>query len=173
MKRFFFTLLLAMVAGLCSAQFNTTLNVDGSGSSSATQVKILSSAVNSTSTTYAVVTDLTVDVINGESYIIDGFLDIDASAGGIKVTLDGTATASVVSLSSIFIGSIFSLAVASALGADVFNTAFARTDYRIIIDGIITASASGTMGIQFAQVDADGGTTTISPGSYIKLTKVN
>lgn len=126
--------------------------------------RYLTSAQNSTSTTYAAISDLTFNVEAGKTYGVDCSIYVSGiSDGGIKITIDGTATAT-----NFYSGSQTTTPV-TTLGADIVSVATTGTAVIYHISGSITVDAAGTLGIQFAQVDGDGGTTTMGHGSWVEL----
>lgn len=128
--------------------------------------RILNADANSTSTSYAAISDLTFNVEAGKKYVIRGFVRTTSiPLGGIKVNLDGSST--VTSLLLYFNEN--RATPTTALGTAIFSTATTETDRAIELFGTVVVDTAGTLGLQFGQVDADGGTTTIGAGSYLEL----
>lgn len=127
----------------------------------------VSTQFDATTTTLGNVTGLTMTVAAGRTYKFRAVLDatLDATGGG-KYAIGGTATATAISYRVQHLGA--SLAVLSstrqtALASSVNSTA-ALTDDAVVIEGLITVNAGGTLTVQFAQQSATG-TSSILVGS--------
>jgi len=154
-------------------QNKTVINIgEGSGAGSATcvcdtlvWVKVLGSNQDYTTTTFSAVSGLTLNVEAGKSYsFTTGILFDTIPAGGYKLTMDGTAGySSYFATTSAGVGRMdFGVIVDYTNGINNYNHA-------VVIHGSLTVSSSGTFGVQAAQYDSDGGTTTMLPGSFIEL----
>lgn len=128
--------------------------------------KRVSAQFDKTDTTLATVTGLSVDVEAGKSYYFYATLFVNASAaGGMKVAMAGTATATAIIYHVMVYNSINSIDISSrqtAMGgaAGVAND----TVYLCTIQGTITVNAAGTLLVQFAQ-NASSGTSSVLVGS--------
>lgn len=137
--------------------------------------RVTSNVTYSSNTTLANITGLSATVIAGNTYTFRAkLLGSGASvpsAGGIKVAISGTCTATsiIASISGSFGTSAtgpFYRTVVSALNSAASNTPTGDTSLDMTVEGTITAATSGTLTIQAAQVTASG-TTTVGAGSFL------
>lgn len=119
-------------------------------------------------TTLANITGLSVNVRSGRTYAVKvkGIYTADV-AGGVKLAIAGTATASFVNLEGYMVDNGGN-ALASAVRITALGTAHTFTgitDGYEILEGVITASASGTLTVQFAQNVSNATPSTVLQGA--------
>ncbi len=137
-------------------------------------LKRVSTQVDSVNNTLGTVTGLLQWVEAGKTYHFVAHLDATLDAtGGAKYAINGGATATAISYRVRHLGA--SLAVVSStrqtsLGSAVNSTA-ALTDDDVMIEGVITVNAAGTLLVQFAQQSANG-TSSILVGSTFEVTAI-
>jgi hypothetical protein len=105
------------------------------------------------STVLTNVTDLSVSLVAGRTYEFEAhLLTTSSSAGGVKVAIGGTATATSVRYEALVFqsGACVAQGRASALGTAVAGIT-SVTDALVIITGTIVVNAAGTLTVQFAQ----------------------
>jgi len=124
-----------------------------------------------TDVTLANITGLSLAVAAGQTYAFEAFLMIDiTSTGGWKVAIAGTATATAIRYyihSEVGVTSNVNSQQTALGGADGANSSGLGVGY-IIIRGLITVNAAGTLTCQFAQNSA-AGTSSVLVGSYFEL----
>lgn len=124
-----------------------------------------------TTTTLGNVTGLTSTLKAGRTYKFLAHLDatLDATGGG-KYAMGGTCTATAISYRVRHLGA--SLAIVSSARqtalASAVNATATLTDDDVVIEGMITVNAAGTLTAQFAQQGA-GGTSSILVGSDMMI----
>lgn len=124
-------------------------------------------------TTLANVTGLSSTVSPGKTYRFRAVLSTSSAvAGGVKVAIAGTATATSIAYEGLTInaGSI-TQSRATALGTAV-GAVTAVTAAEIIVEGMIVVNAGGTLTVQFAQNVASG-TSSVLINSYFEVFRYN
>lgn len=131
--------------------------------------KRVSSQFNKTNTALADVTGLSVDVEAGKTYNFRATLHITASAaGGLKVAIGGTCTATSIIYFTVFQNSIGSTDVTDRHTALGGSSAISNdTIYLVRIEGNITVNAAGTLVPQFAQNVANGTSSVLVGSTFI------
>lgn len=138
------------------------------------QGRVTSGFTKSSDTTLANVTGLSLTLVTGQAYSIEGLLRIDQDTTGLaKYALSGTATMTSVAVdflpqsmsSSIAITGVRITALNSSTG-----TISGQASLAIIVRGIVVVNAGGTLTIQFAQNSANGSSTVLA-GSYLRAIK--
>lgn len=121
-------------------------------------------------TTLANVTGLSVNVTGGKTYSFEAdLLTTSDVAGGVKVAIAGTATATSIRYeATVFNAAALALqsratALAAALGVTAVTVATVR------IAGTITVNAAGTLTVQFAQNASNGAASNVLTGSSFKV----
>ena len=107
-------------------------------------------------------------------YKIRGHLQGTAAAsGGIKIILNGTATATSLGITTWNYNGTTLNAVTNitALSSALSSNAAAYTD--LVIDGTITVNASGTLYLQAAQNTSNATATTITTASYLEFVRIS
>lgn len=128
------------------------------------------------STTLANVTGLTRNVMAGEVYSFRATLfTTSGSAGGVKVAIGGTCTAtSIIAQARAIDGS--TMATVGTARVTALATAFcdvtAVTAAMILIEGNVAVNAAGTLTIQFAQNASSGTASVVKAGSYLQLISI-
>jgi len=130
---------------------------------------VLASNFSKTDETLANITSFTIDVVGGKTYKIEATLYTTSNvAGGIKMALAGSATATAV----IYEAVVFQTAVAAQSRATALGTAVgavtAVTTAQVRLTGSILVNATGTLAIQFAR-NAAVGTSVVLGGSTLKV----
>lgn len=150
-------ILFVVVSVNLQAQHRGDVGQPGGGgvSVSNSQAKRLSADASTTSTTFADITDLSFDVDANTSYCFIILHYVEASAGGVRIRMSGTATAN-----------SFRANTATALGDDYWWGTGASTN-TVVIHGSIDVNTAGTLKVEFAQYDTDGGTTYVREDSHI------
>lgn len=143
------------------------------------QRKVVTTQFDKTNTTLADVTDLSVTIEAGKTYLIDAEVFVaQNTTGASKIALGGTATATnvrAVVSSAAYQGynEIQVNAFASAVEASATSPGsppYAST-YVFHVRGTITANAGGTLTVQFAQRSATG-TSSVAVGSSLVVRRV-
>ena len=124
--------------------------------------------------TLANLTFATVKVSAGKTYKISGVLYTTSNvAGGVKFALGGTATAT----NLILEGMLTDAGIVYQSRVTTMNTAFcdvtAVTAGKLVIDGLITVSAAGTLLITFAQNALAGLPSNVLIGSNFQIQEMN
>jgi hypothetical protein len=123
-----------------------------------------------TDTTLADVTGLSINVVAGVTYQFEAVLFTTSnSSGGVKAAIAGTATATAIIYEAVVYN-------AAALAAQTRATALAAavggvtavTVAMMVIRGLITVNAAGTLTIQFAQNASNGAASSVLIGSYLR-----
>lgn len=130
-------------------------------------------------TTLAQISDLTFsNLIVGQWYAFNASLMMTSSSttGGVQLAVNGTATATSVGYQlniTDTVNKAYGVTIqGTALGSSATTSGAANaTKFNAYIDGVIQVGASGTLGVQFAQSNANG-TSYVNIGSYISLTPV-
>lgn len=127
----------------------------------------VSTQFDKVNTTLANVTGLSISVAAGKTYRFWAQLLVTADAtGGHKVALSGTATATAINytIKSINNGSNAFVINSKKTALDSSSGQAGATDVEVIVEGVITVNAAGTLDIQFAQ-NAANGTSSVLVGS--------
>jgi hypothetical protein len=123
------------------------------------------------STALGNVTGLTVNVAAGKTYYFRAKLILTcAAAGGCKIAIAGTATATTIN----YTGSSWTATALAAANATALGTAVgAQTAIAVgaEIFGTITVNAAGTLTVQFAQ-NAASGTSSVLVGSFFEVMQI-
>ncbi len=122
-------------------------------------------------TTLADVTGLTFNVVAGGKYrFIARLMNTCASAGGLKASVSGTATATVINY--------FVTLHTPTSAAREYNNALdgdygAASNYvRVDLDGFIHVNAGGTLTIKFAQFTSNGTPSVVLAGSWFEVERI-
>lgn len=139
------------------------------------QSTVVSTQFDKTNTTLANVTGLTATLLAGKKYRFTAILHCDtAAAGGGKVAISGTATATAI-IYQVNLNDTANAVITggrgTALGAAVGNHAAGATAMFIRVEGEITVNAAGTLTVQFAQ-NAASGTSSVLVGSTFVVSQV-
>ena len=134
----------------------------------------VSTQFDTTSTTLANVTGLSLDVEAGRTYSFRAVLHYDADGvGGHKYAINGTATATAIKYQINSIRNSTNAYVINsrqtALGGNAGEAG--ATAGMTTIEGVITVNAAGTLTVQFAQ-NAAGGTSSILTGSSFEMVPI-
>jgi len=117
-------------------------------------------------------TNISLTVIAGRAYRIEGMLQVSNSTAGDGVQLDfngGSATATTFFAAATAVGTVVSGTLSSTTLAGVINfTSITGTDY-IAINGYILVNAGGTLILRAAENTHTTGTLTLGAGSWITL----
>lgn len=130
-------------------------------------------------TTLANITGLSVNVAAGRTYKFKAVLHASVgAAGGSKVTMAGTATATAIrnsvtglNLNGASTAYIFGTSASALGGAGVGN--IGGTLHRIELEGAITVNAAGTLTVQYAQNVSDATASTVLPGSSFEVVEMS
>lgn len=137
------------------------------------RVAIVGTQFDKTSdTTLANVTGLTRNVKAGSTIKFRAVLETTSNvAGGVKVTVGGTATATSIVFSTLIFdgGMLAAQGRATALGGAGTGIT-AVTAATIVIEGIIVVNAAGTLTIQFAQNTSNGAASSVLVNSSFVIT---
>lgn len=143
--------------------------------------RVTSNVTYSANTTLADITGLSATLTAGATYYFRAKLlgsgAAVPSAGGIKVAISGTCTATsiIASISGSFGTSAtgpFYRTVVSALNSAASNTPTGDTSLDMQVEGTIVVNGAGTLTIQAAQVTASG-VTTVGAGSTLWLQRLS
>lgn len=134
--------------------------------------KIVGTQFDKTNTALADVTDLSVNIVSGETYTFKAVLFTTSNvAGGVKAAINGTSTASSIRYEGFATDAgATTQSRASALGGAVAAVT-AVTNALVVIEGVITASGSGSLTVQFAE-NAAVSTSSVLVGSYFEVMRV-
>lgn len=135
-----------------------------------------SSAFTATSnTTLANITGLTRNVEAGRAYAFRAVLETTAAAtGGVKLAVSGTATATSINYEGTLKGGAALIAQTRATALDTAVCASTTTTAGTCeIEGVIVVNAAGTLTIQFAQNNSDGGASTVLINQYLQLIPIS
>ena len=135
-------------------------------------VKTLTADVNTASdATVNVVSDLTGDVRAGRTYYFRVMAIFNVGAGGMRVTMNGTATATSIRYSLRIYdetaNTLTNVSNITALGTETTVTGASTGMYEI--EGTIVVNAAGTFGFQFAQQASNAANSTLQAGSNMVL----
>lgn len=135
------------------------------------QARVTGDVSNST-TTLADATGLSINVKAGRTYSFEFDLSITAAAaGGIKVAISGTATATNIVYDGWILdgsaGGVVGNTQATALNTVVATSTITGTTAHVIVRGTITVNAAGTLKLQFAQNTSNATATVVKLGSYL------
>lgn len=124
-------------------------------------------------TTLANVTGLTANVAAGKTYRFEAKLYTTSNvAGGVKVAIAGTATATAIVYEGLTIDAgLITQSRGTALGAAVGAVTAVTAGY-ITISGTITVNAAGTLTVQFAQNASNGTASSVLVGSTFVITEM-
>lgn len=132
------------------------------------KLKIYSDSLFVSSTSFVSIPNLSIDLDSGSVYIFSGAVLTDTlPLGGFQFTIDGGVT-----YSHYFAYYLFSPIPKFNLG-EVIGTVATSTPQKGMwpFSGYIIPTSSGTIDVQVAQVDNDGGTSIILPGSHLEIKK--
>lgn len=128
------------------------------------------------STTLATVTGLSENVEAGRTYAFRAYIQTSAGAGGIKLAVGGTATATAISyegeLTSASNDNVVLIDRATALGTTVCDSSTTTTG-TCKIEGVIQVNAAGTLVIQFAQSASNGTASSVLANQYLQLIPIS
>jgi hypothetical protein len=133
---------------------------------------------NGVANTLQDVTDLSFPVINGESYHFYAFIQYDAAAAstGSRWTINGPATSRLAYRSSLSSAAITTLQTNSnnayQLPAAASSTSAYTTGNWVLVEGTLTASADGTVQVQFASEIGGSAITAKANVSFIKYRRL-
>jgi hypothetical protein len=126
-------------------------------------------------TTLANVTELSVNVIAGATYVFKAYLPVTSPVTpGIKVAMGGTATwTSVNETSYAYTASAIATVnnTTATPGTVLANAAAAYTT--IIIEGTVKINAAGTLAVQMAQNTSNGTATSVLVNASLTVTRVS
>jgi hypothetical protein len=160
---------LGLKAPTASPTFSGTLVI---GPGTATDALVTTQFNATSSTTLADVTGLSLSVSANTRYAFRARLyTTSASAGGVKVAIGGTATATAVVYDTLIYnaGSVTqgrASALASSTGVTAVTAAY------IEIAGTINVNAAGTLTVQFAQNASSATASSVLPGSQFSVTQI-
>ncbi len=165
-----------LTAGTGVSITNASGAITVAATSNVVQMERLTAQVDSTSTTYADATGLSVDLVSGTTYVIEGWLNlVSADTSGSKVKLTGTATGSTVAGSFVFNatnGDMSVSAVGTSLPLEQTAIGAAAGNSIVQFSALIVCNGSGTLKVQYAQNSVQGGTSSIKLGSWISATTI-
>lgn len=121
-------------------------------------------------TTLNDITGLSYTVVSGGIYRFSAYLFIvNAAAGGTKVAISGTATATSIRYRVEFLGATYIMKSSTALNEAEGETA----DHRAVrIEGYINVNMGGTLTVQAAQNASNATATTVLIGSWFEVDKI-
>jgi hypothetical protein len=165
-----------------SANGSEVFSIGTNGVPRFTSTRSLTAAVNATTTTMAALSDLSVTLEAGKTYDFELKFFISAAAGGAKLDLNGGSAT--ISTNGELNGTGYTVdpvtpdmfpldSAPTALDTDFFFTSDTGTR-QVTLNGTIRTTAStggGTFIPRFAQQDGDGGTSTLSRATTIKVTE--
>lgn len=132
------------------------------------------SNVQRSSDTLLTSTGLNVEVVTGYTYSFEAICyTISNIAGGVKFSIDGSATATYIVYEALFyqsgavVAQLSGPTLGSAVGITAVTTALVR------ITGTITVNASGQINLFFAQNATDVNPSTLLRGSVFHVTRLN
>ena len=137
----------------------------------AANVAYVASNFSVTSSTVLVdVTGLTYTVASGGIYRFSAYLFIvNAAAGGTKVAISGTATATLIRYRAEFLSETYVMKSSTALDEAEGETA---AHMAVRIEGYINVNAGGTLTVQAAQNASNATATTVLTGSWFEVDKI-
>jgi hypothetical protein len=117
---------------------------------------------------------LSFSVESGQTWIIDAFLKVEFNTlGQIKVALNGPSVEfASVSATLIPEAIVPSYGTVSALATGIPLVSVGATGGMVKISAALSASASGTVSIQWAQNTSNGAATTVKAGSYMIANRI-
>jgi hypothetical protein len=128
------------------------------------------------STTLTTITGLSRNVVAGRTYAFRAYVQTSAGAGGIKLAVGGTATATAISyegeLTSASDDNVVLIDRATALGTVVCDST-TTTSGTCKIEGVIQVNATGTLVIQFAQSASNGTASSVLANQYLQLIPIS
>lgn len=153
-------------------------NVDFQGNS-IINAKVLgggtTAAFNATSnTTLAIITGTSNNVVASGVYAFTATIRTTApTAGGIKVQMGGTATATNYNATVFnYAATVLTITSSAAYGTPDFSSATATAE-TLVISGTVTINAAGTFGIQFAQNTSNATSSTVAAGATLVLNRIS
>ena len=137
----------------------------------AANVKYVTTGFSSASdTTLNDITGLSYTVVSGGMYRFSAYLFIENdAAGGTKVAISGTATATLIRYRVEFLGVAYLMKSSTALDGMYGSTAAHQA---LRIEGYINVNAGGTLTVQAAQNVSDATATTVLIGSWFEVDKI-
>jgi hypothetical protein len=134
----------------------------------AANVKYVTTNFSSASdTTLNDITGLSYTVVSGGVYRFSAFLFItNDAAGGTRVAISGTATATSIRYRAEFLGATYKMSAATALNEAKGETA---AHHALRIEGYINVKAGGTLTVQAAQNVSNATATTVLTGSWFEV----
>ena len=124
-------------------------------------------------TTLANITGLTATVVAGKIYRFEACLFTSSNvAGGVKVAIAGTATATAIVYEGISTDAGLATQTRATALATAVGAVTAVTAAYIYITGLITVNAAGTLTVQFAQNASNGTASSVLVGSTFVITQM-
>lgn len=164
-----------------AAAFASAISCSATGSQLSDQIydhDVVSTAQldKTNNTTLATVTGLSLSLVAGKTYYIEGWLSVTAGAsGGLKAALvaSGGLTATSCRIGAVaFNGAtIVANTTVTSLGSNIVANTAVITD--VYVKGSIVVNAAGTINVQAAQNASNGTTTSVFAGSTFCARRVN
>lgn len=128
-----------------------------------------------TSNTASLDPELVVNVTAGRAYSLQAELFMYPVFGGIRVTLNGTSTASVVRVRATVATNtqINAQGRITAYGTEIAISPAGNANSEVELSGVVMVSGSGTLGVSWALQNADGNGTQMQSGSVLTLIPLN
>jgi hypothetical protein len=136
------------------------------------QARVSAQFDKTSDTTLANITGLSVDVTAGQTYSFRAVLPTTSNvAGGIKVAISGTATATAIWYEGLITNAGLttqgrSAALDGAIGVTAVTAAM------VVIEGTITVNAGGTLTVQFAQNASNGAASSVLVGGTFTVQNI-
>jgi hypothetical protein len=146
--------------------------VDGGAISSTPSIEILATQFDKTNNTYSIISELSIDVVSGNTYIFRGVLQTTSeSAAGINITLGGTCTSSTLfyTLALLDSSTITYLNSSASIFESGVISSNGLTAALIYIDGSITVTGDGAIYPMFSQAVTNVLPSSVLVGSYFKV----
>jgi hypothetical protein len=134
---------------------------------------VKSAQTDNTTTTLGVVTGLSLALVAGGQYKVQGYLPVTcASGGGVKISIDTSDTLSLTS--GQLTTTLFTASGVAAVGATALNSAMGSTAAVIAaeLEGTLVVNAAGTLVIKAAQNAATTTTTSILLNGNLQVTRL-
>jgi hypothetical protein len=125
------------------------------------------------STTLSNINELSAPIVAGSKYKFEAHIFVRADAGGFKLQLNGSATAS--EFIETVITSITSTSATSSINStlgSLTTTEGSAGDYHITARGYVECSADGNLIYKFAQNSSNGTPSLVLVGSYLTLENI-
>lgn len=137
------------------------------------QARVATSFSATSNVALANITGLTANVAAGRTYKIRAVLfTTSAATGGVKFAVGGTATATSIIYEGLTTNAGLITQSRGAAMATTVGAVTAVTAAHVVIEGIITVNAAGTITIQFAQNVSDVTSSVVLAGSNLEIQEI-